>query len=191
MAEVRTWQAMRLEMSATLERRTGERLETWNARIAQRAPADETELRRWLHDQGVTGYSQALLVFETFGYPDFFLAGADELIGRRYADRQQLRPILDAILSIAPSLGEVTIQARKGYVTLVGPRRTFASIEPTTKTRVDLGLRLPDPKPEGRLVPSMALGQSAMTARISLASADDVDDEVVGWLKAAFDANTT
>ena len=36
---------------------------------------------------------------ERFGYPDFLLATADELIEKQYADRPQLRPVYDAIIA--------------------------------------------------------------------------------------------
>jgi hypothetical protein len=79
------------------------------------------------------GYAQSLLVMERFGYPDFMLASADELVQGQYADRPQLRPILDAILSAASGLGSVTIQACKTNIALLTPRRTFARTQPTTK----------------------------------------------------------
>jgi hypothetical protein len=189
MPQARSWQEMRGQIVEILERRTGAGLAAWNARIAAAAPASEADLRTWLDEQGVEGYPRMLLVYERFGYPDFLLAGADDLIDGQYADRPALRPILDALLVVAPSLGTVEVQARKTYVTLLTPRRTFASIEPRTRTRVDLGLRLPGPMRDGRLEPSTSLGQSGMTARIGLASADDVDDEVVGWLQRAYAAN--
>ena len=64
----------------------------------------------------------------------------DQLIADQYTDRQQLRPILDAVLAALPALGPVTVQARKTFVSLVSPRRTFAVVQATTRTRVDLGL---------------------------------------------------
>ena len=79
---------------------------------------------------------------EQFGYPDFLLATADQLIEQQYGDRSNLRPIYDAIIHAAARCGEVVIQARKTYISLVSPRRTFARVQPTTRTRVDLGLRL-------------------------------------------------
>ena len=51
----------------------------------------EAQLRRWLSGHGVTGYAQQLLVMERFGYPDFVLATADDLIAKQYADRAHLR----------------------------------------------------------------------------------------------------
>src|SRR5437870_1157082 len=74
-----------------------------------------------------------------------------QLIDGQYADRPQLRPILDAVLALLPALGPVTVQARKTMVSLVCPRRTFAVVQATTKDRVDLGLRLDHAEPGGRL----------------------------------------
>jgi Domain of unknown function (DUF5655) len=81
------------------------------------------------------------------GAPDFLTADAGELIDGQYADRPQLRPILDAVLALLPALGPATVQARKTIVSLVSPRRTFAVARATTKDRVDLGLRLDGAEP--------------------------------------------
>lgn len=138
----------------------------------------------------MTGYPQMLLVMERFGYPDYLQATAEELIDRQYTDRSELRPILDKILGLLPSVGEVEIQARKTYVALITPRRTFAAVQPTTKKRVDLGLRLTaDQQPDGRLEPARNFGQSSVTHKIGLASADDIDLDVEGWLRKAYAVN--
>src|SRR6266498_4456286 len=138
MAQTRDWQGMKAMSARLLQERTGADVDTWNQRIAQEQFRDEQHLRAWLTQQGVTGYAQSLLVMERFGYPDFFRASADELIDRQYADRPQLRPIFDAVISAAARLGDVIIQARKTYVSLVSPRRTFARVQETTKNRDDL-----------------------------------------------------
>src|SRR5213594_4014863 len=153
MAKTRDWQGMKDMSARLLKERTGEGVETWNRRIQRERLDDEESLRLWLTKQGVTGYAQSLLVMERFGYPDFLLATADELIDGQYADRAQLRPIFDALIDAAAGLGQVTIQARKTYVSLVSPRRTFARIQATTKNRVDLGLRLKGGSPRGASSP--------------------------------------
>ncbi len=230
------------EMSARLLReRTGEGVEAWNRRIEAERFEDEKALRRWRTKQGVSGYAQALLVMERFGYPDFFLASAEVLISAQYADRPHLRPVFDAVIDAAAGLGEVTLQSRKTYVSLVSPRRTFAGCtssrpsthlrrisrtpavwagvsfgrasrpergagvrsactvpqahvgrcvlrEPTTKTRLDLGLRLEKQKPVARLEPSKI--HETMRLRIGLASPQDVDSEVLDSLQKAYDENS-
>jgi Domain of unknown function (DUF5655) len=187
MAQTRDWQGMKDMSARLLKERTGKNVDSWNRRIKQEGLNDEKSLRSWLTRQGVTGYAQSLLVMERFGYPDFMTASADDLIEGQYADRPKLRPIFDAIVDAAAGLGEVTVQARKTYVSLVTPRRTFARIQPTTKDRVDLGLRLEKRKPRGRLQPSKI--HETMRLQISLTAREQVDLEVLGWLQQAYDQN--
>jgi hypothetical protein len=171
-----------------LKERTGESPAAWKRRIAKERFGDEKSLRAWLTEQGVTGYAQSLLVWEQFGYPDFLLASADDLIDGQYADRPQLRPIFDTLIEAAAGLGEVTIQTRKTYVSLVTPRRTFARIQPTTKNRIDLALRLEGLRPGGRLQPSKI--QETTPLQVSLTSVDDIDSEVLNWLQKAYEQNS-
>src|SRR5690349_7657680 len=187
MAQIRDWQSMK-DMSARLLReRTGLDVTTWNQRIQAQSLKDEKTLRAWLDQQGVTGYAQNLLVMERFGYPDFMQASAEQLIEGQYADRPQLRPIFEAILGAAAGLEEVSIQARKTYVSLLTPRRTFGRVQPTTKRHVDLALRLEGQKPGGRLHPSRINPSTPL--QISLTTPDEVDAEVLDWLQKAYEQN--
>jgi Family of unknown function (DUF5990)/Domain of unknown function (DUF5655) len=122
------------------------------------------------------------------GAPAPVTTDADELIDGQYADRAQLRPVLDAVLAVLPMLGPVTVQARKTIVSLVCPRRTFAVVQATTRTRVDLGLRLENTAPGGRL--QVARDMGGATVRIALTGPGDVDDEVRDWMRRAYEENT-
>jgi predicted transport protein len=186
----RSWQEMREQEIRWLRERTGEGLETWNARVLEQGFGDEASLRAWLTEQGVTGYPQMLLVMERFGYPDYLQATADELIEGQYADRKSLRSILDAIFAILPGIGDVEVQARKTYVALLTPRRTFAAVQPTTRSRIDLGVRLsPKQDPTARLERARNFGQSSVTHIIRLGSPEAVDAEVEEWLRRAYEIN--
>lgn len=186
----RSWQEMREREIQWLIDRTGDGLDAWNARVRKSGASDEPTLRAWLSERGVTGYPAMLLVMERFGYPEYLQATADELIDGQYADRPELRPILDTILGLLPNIGEIEIQARKTYVALITPKRTFSAVQPTTKKRVDLGLRLTaDVQPDGRLERAPNFGQSSVTHKIGLATADDVDDFAVDWLKRSYELN--
>lgn len=190
-APVRSWQEMRRWQIGLLERSTGRPLEQWNAEVAAADPADEAALRAWLEERGVRGYAQMLLVHERFGYPDFLLRSAEELVEGQYADRPALRPVHDLILASLPGIGasEAIVQARKTYVSLLTPRRTFARIAATTRSRVDLALRWEDAPPSPRLAPASARMGSGMTVMTGLREPADVDQEVLGWLAAAYREN--
>jgi hypothetical protein len=188
---VRSWREVREWSAELLRSRTGEGVAVWNDRVAATGLGEEQPVRGWLADQGVTGYAQALLVWERFGYPDFMTADADELVDGQYADRPQLRPILDAVLVAVSALGPVTVQARKTCVSLVSPRRTFAAVQATTKSRVDLGLRLDDVPPAGRLLVAKNIASGTINLRIALGGPGEIDEEVLGWLRRAYDESVT
>lgn len=187
MTEVTAWARMRGWSEDLLVRRTGEGVEEWNRRVAGSGANSEDELRAWLAGQGVTGYGQSLLVMERFGYPEFLTAEAGELVDAQYADRPALRPVYERLVTFAATLGDVEVGARKTYVVLGTPRRKFAVLKATTKTRLDLGLRLDGVTPSGRLESAKPLRDDAMTVRIPLRTPDEVDDEVEQWLVRARD----
>lgn len=182
------WNRNRDMWIRVLEKQTGEGLDHWNERVRKENFKDEKTLRAWLKEQCVTGYAETLLVVERFGYPDFIVASANELIEGQYAGRLQLRPIYDAIIEAVMGTGEVTIQARKPYISLLTPRRTFARVRPTTKNRFDVGLRLEGQKTGGRL--RLSTIHETMKLQISLISVDEVDAEVLRWLRQAYDENS-
>src|SRR5262249_18281369 len=108
--KTRDWKHYRDMWIDVLEKQTGKGLDFWNARIRNEKFADARTLDAWLAQQGVTGYGAQLLVMESFGYPDFLTASADELIDAQYTDQPHLRPIYEAIIEATRELGEFVIQ---------------------------------------------------------------------------------
>lgn len=184
---IRGWEAMREMCERILKERTGADLKAWISRIEREHLKDKEALRAWLDEQRVTGYARMLLEMERFGYPDFLTTSADELVDAQYSKRPHLRPIFNALVAAAVSFGEVIVQARKTYVSLVSPRRTFARIQASSKDHVDLALRLTGLKARGRLQPSRI--HETMPLQIRFASPSEIDEEALRWLKRAYDAN--
>jgi hypothetical protein len=188
MAESKDWQRNRSMWVRVLEKKTGQSLEVWNRRIRREGFADERSLKVWLGRQGIDGYAETLLIMERFGYPDFLRASARELIDAQYEACPKLRPIFDAIIDAADTLGPVVVQARKTYVSLVTPRRTFARVQAVSGTRVDLGLRLEGETPGGRLLPSTI--HETMTLKLILTAPQDLDTEARDWMRKAYARNS-
>jgi len=180
------WQRNRTMWIRVLEKQTGEGLDAWKAKLRAHQFRDEKQLRSWLSHRDVTGYAQQLLVMERFGYPDFVIATADELINRQYADAPELRAIYDAIVQAAANCGDLTIQARKTFVSLVSPRRTFARVQ-RARAHVNLGLRLDGQRPVGRLVRSKI--HDTMRIQVEVENVAQVDAELQDWLKRAYAQN--
>jgi hypothetical protein len=117
-------------------------------------------------------------------------AAGRDLVAAQYADRPRLRPILDAVVAAAAGAGPATVEARATVVSLISPRRTFAVVKPTTKHRVDLGLRLEHATPGSRMLAARNIGSGTINVRIALSCAADVDGEVADWLRQAYEENT-
>ena len=66
--------------------------------------------------------------------------------------------------------------------------KQFAIAQPSTRTRVDVGLRLPGGAPSERLLEAGSFGSGSITHGVALAAPGDVDGELEGWLCAAYDA---
>ena len=80
---------------------------------------------------------------------------------------------------------DVEIAPKKLNVSL-RRRRQFALLQPTTRTRLDLGLILPDDPPGGRLEKAGSFN-AMFTHRIKIARLQDIDAEVRRWVKRAYD----
>jgi hypothetical protein len=99
-----------------------------------------------------------------------------------------LRPLHDQLMAMISTLGRDVGQApKKGYISLRRPRKQFAMIQPSAAGRIDLGLILPGTPSGGRLEPSGSFN-ALFTHRVRVTAAGDLDDELAGWLTAAYTA---
>lgn len=98
--------------------------------------------------------------------------------------REHLRPIHDRLIAFVNELGGADAAPKKGYVSLRRGKQ-FAMIQPSTTSRVDLGLILSDTPPTERLE-SAAKFNPLFTHRVRITAPDQVDDELRGWLKDAY-----
>jgi hypothetical protein len=186
--QVGTWQAMIDSSQALLLRRTGLDVQAWLDRAREAGIADDAGLRTWLLGQGVGGYAQSAVCWEMFGYPDFFLQDASELLAGQYADRPQLRAIADSLMSWAGSIDEIVIQMRKTFISLHTERRKFAQITPTNRTTVDVFLRVDAPA-AGRLEAAKVRPDDPFNRRIRFTSTTDFDQESARLLRLALRQN--
>ena len=86
-----------------------------------------------------------------------------------------LRPLHDQLMAMISTLGIDVGQApKKGYISLRRPRKQFAMILPGTPSG-------------GRLEPSGSFN-ALFTHRVRVTAAGDLDDELAGWLTAAYTA---
>ena len=113
----------------------------------------------------------------------------DDLVTAQYAgDKEKLKPIYDAIISAVQKFGkDVEVSPKKTYVSL-RRKKQFAIIQPSTKTRVDIGINLKGEKPVGRLEAAGSFN-AMVSHRVKIGEKKSVDAELKKWLKQAYDAS--
>lgn len=112
----------------------------------------------------------------------------DDLVAAQYAGpKADLKPIYDKIIAMVNSFGDdVELAPKKAYVSL-RRKKQFALVQPSTKTRVDLGINIKGKPPGGRLEASGSFN-AMVSHRVRLESPGDIDSNVKIWLRESYDA---
>lgn len=182
-----TPEEMEASMVANLAEKTGRSLEEWLALARQAGLEKHGQIVKHLKEAHGLTHGYANLVAHRLRTPAADVPAGDDLVATQYAGaKAALRPIYDALLAAARSFGgDVEVAPKKAYVSLRRSKQ-FALVQPSTATRVDLGLNLKAEPATERLEPSGSF--SAMCShRVRLATAADVDAEVRSWLRKAYD----
>lgn len=183
---------MTASMIANMPEKTGKPLGEWLtiARKAIKAEglAKHGEIVKHLKaEHGLThGYAN-LVAHKALESDAGSAASTDDLVEAQYAgDKAGLRPIYDAILEAVTRFGaDVEVAPKKAYVSLRRGKQ-FAILQPSTKTRVDVGINLKGRDATERLEKSGSFN-AMVSHRVRVEAAAQVDRELIGWLKEAYE----
>ena len=176
------------KMEANIAEKTGKTVPQWLAVVTKSGLQKHGEIVKLLKaDHGFT-HGYANLVAHQALQSSAAHQDDGDLVAAQYAgDKAALKPVYDTVIKLVNGLGkDVELAPKKGYVSL-RRKKQFALVQPSTRTRVDLGINLKGKKPTGRLEASGSFN-AMVSHRVRLESAKDVDAEVKAWLKEAYDA---
>jgi hypothetical protein len=180
---------MHAAIIGNVQEKTGRSLEEWLALINAYGAAPRPERMEWLKTEHGLGHVTASRLLIEADKPAGYLPPSPEaLLDAQFAgDKAALRPIYErltaTVCDVAP---EASIEPRSSMVSLVRGKQ-FGIIQATTKTRLDLGLRLKGVEPTERLQKAGSFGSDVITHKVGLSFPSDVDDEVTGWIKEAYE----
>lgn len=174
-------------MVRNLEEKTGRSLDAWIGLARNSGLEKHGEIVKWLKTEcGIThGYANLIAITARNGLNASRASTEDLEAGIFSGTKSDLRPIYDLLRAAVVAFGrDVEIAPKKAYVSF-RRKKQFALMQPSTATRLDVGLNLKGVELFGRLEPSGSF--SAMcTHRVRIVSAEDVDAEVIGWLGEAY-----
>jgi hypothetical protein len=174
-------------MIANLETKTGKSLDGWIAIVRKSGLSKHGEIVNMLKSEHGIGHGYANLVAHKAAGSDAGSTAGEDLIAAQFSGpKAGLRPIYDSIIDAVSGFGPaVEIAPKKTYVSLRRSKQ-FGLVQPTTKTRIDVGLVLRDDEPAGRLEASGSFN-AMVTHRVRVEDAAAVDAELIGWLRRAWE----
>ena len=172
-----------------LKGKTGKTLEAWQQIVSASGKAKHGEIVNWLKgEHGVThGYANLIAHLSLKSDAGSMTAGGEDLVAAQYSGAKSgLRPIYDALAAAINAFGaDVELAPKKQYVSARRSKQ-FAIIQPSTATRVDVGLNLKGEPTTARLEASGSFN-SMVTHRVRVAGPKDVDAQLLKWLRKAYD----
>lgn len=189
-------QAATLTQLRNIQTRTGKTIAELHVVLAASGLARTGERRSLLMEQFKLGYGDANTVALFYGKPVPALDGgpppapaadaAGDPLDALYAGaKAPLRALHEAVIRQLRGFGEFEQAPKKAYVSL-RRKKQFAMVGPATKDLIEIGINARDLAPGERLKTMPAGGMCPYTLRI--AGPGDIDAELTGWLRAAYDA---
>jgi len=176
-------------MIRNLEEKTGRSLDAWVKLASKQNLSKHGAIVTWLKSEHELGHGYANLVaLESLKGGSVTASDDDALLEAQYGGAKAvLRPVYDQLKTAIAKFGpDVEFAPKKANVS-VRRAKQFALLQPSTATRFDVGIQLKGVPAKGRLEASGSF--SAMVShRVRVESAKDIDAELVGWLKQAYEA---
>ena len=110
-----------------------------------------------------------------------------DLVEEQYKGvKAALQPLYASVLNAIQAFGDdVEIAPKKTYVSL-RRHKQFAVVQPSTRTRLDIGLNVNDVSATSRLVAGNIFN-GMCNHLVQVTSLEEIDSELIGWLKKAYE----
>jgi hypothetical protein len=176
---------------SNIQKKTGKTLDELAAMIQNSGLTKHGEIRDLLRSQLGLGFGDASTLVHFVLQSDGERAAqahglsTDEVLDGIYTGAKAgLRPIHERLMQAINTFGEFEIAPKKGYVSL-RRKRQFAMIGPATNTRVEVGINHKALGDHPRLLAQPP--GSMCQYKVKVTQVDEVDEELIGWVKQAFD----
>ena len=189
--------AMVQKWVSELKPKTGRTLGEWCAHIRKEGPDDLPARREWLKTRHKLGTNTAWWLAERADgrptwdeSPESYLAMAPVYVDEMFAGpKAHLRPLADALMRLALHVApDIKFSPCKTIIPFYR-EHVIAQIKPATTRRIDFGLALDARTPfTERLKDTGGLKKKdRVTHRIEIAGPEDIDVEVEGYLRRAYE----
>jgi predicted transport protein len=173
-------------MLDNLFKNTGKTLEQWIDIVKKQNFEKHGEILKFLKEEHSFTHGFANMVaMKSRGADAGSVENKEELIEKQYKGKEHLMPLYEKLLSEVLKFGkDVEVSPKNAYVSL-RRKKQFAIFNPATKTRFEVGINLKGQEPKGKLEAEKP--NSMCSHKINLSDLTDIDNEVIEWIKNAYD----
>lgn len=169
-------------MISNMPDKTGKSLDEWKSILKTKTFKKHSEAVKYLKTEYNVTHGFANTIVSLSKEEE---KSSDDLVINQYRGKDNLLPIYEKITALVKDFGkDVKIVPKKTEVSL-DRKKKFAVIRPSTKSRIDLGLKLKGKPITDRLENSGPFG-TMCTHRVRLNDINQVDEKLMEWLKEAY-----
>jgi hypothetical protein len=156
---------------------------------AEKKLTKTAEILAWLKADFGLGHGHAMAIAHLIVHEEHRNASSDDKTDNLFSgNKAKWRKPFDELVARINSFGtDVTTSPGQTYINLLRGSKKFGIVQPSSAERLDIGIKLKGAETNDRFEPAGAWN-AMVTHRVKITDPDQVDQEVVTWLKQAYNA---
>lgn len=175
-----------LTMIENLKVKTGHSLDDWKVLISKQNFVKHGEIVKFLKENhNVTHGYATTIASKVLGSDAASASDTEDLITNQYKGKEHLKAFYEKLIDeINKFDGDFEISPKKAYVSL-RRKKQFVTLNPASKTRFEIGFNLKGVDPKGKLEAEKPMAMCSH--KINLSDITEIDNEVIDWIKLAYE----
>ena len=171
----------------TIKAKTGKTPDDFRALAAQKGLTQYREIMTWLKSDFELGHGHANVIAQILANADRRQASPDDKLAAHFTgDKAHWRATYTALVEKLARFGDDFKTApTNSYISLLRGTKKIGIVQISTADRIDIGIKLGQAAPGGRLE-AAGSWNNMVTHRVRISAPEQVDAEVLDWLKQAY-----
>jgi hypothetical protein len=173
----------------TIKEKTGKTPDDFRALASEKGLTNYREVLAWLKEDFALGHGHANAMAQLLVNADKFQASPEDKLADHFAGgKAKWRTMYDRLAAQIAAFGDdVKLAPNQSYVNVQRGRKKFAILQPSTVDRFDIGIKLRGAVTTERFEEAGSWN-AMVTHRVRVTDPQQVDEELINWLKKAYDA---
>jgi len=171
-----------------IKAKTGKTPEDFRKLAKKKGLVKPREIVAWLKEEYGLGYGHAGAIYHVIAHADDVKASTEDRLKKLFAGKKvKWRTAYDVLEARVRKFGsDVEVAPNMTYINLCRSSKKFAIVH-TTTDRLDIGIKLKGIASAGRFE-TAGSWNAMVTHRVRVTDPKQIDQEVLAWLRQAYDA---